>query len=196
MTLRHNDMCREWHELCATALTPAAVTDEPEIPLGQPAVGAGASATPADLSIATRGDVGVHGFWTRGATAIFDVRVTDVDAASNVRIAPARVLARQEKEKKQKYLPACQGPSRSFTPLVFSTDGMLGKEAKSASRRLASLLAGKWKRPFSQMCGFVRSRQSIALVRSTSLLLRGARNSLPRSRGPVWDNVAGLALYR
>jgi hypothetical protein len=38
----------------------------------------------------------------------------------------------------------------------FSIDGLLGKEATAASRRLASTLAGKWKRSYSEICGFVR----------------------------------------
>ena len=125
-----------------------------------------------------------------------DVCVTDVEAPSNQRIAPDKVLVRHEREKKNKYSAACRAQRHTFTPLVYSTDGMLGKEAQAATKRLASILAAKWKRTYSEICGFVRSRQSIALVRTTSLLLRGARSSLVRPRGPVWDNVAGLALYR
>jgi len=196
VVLRHNDMCREWHDLCATALTPSAVTDEPEIYIGRDAATGGPQGTTGSTTtIADRGDIAAHGFWNRGTTTVFDIRVTDVDSPSYRGSPAARVLLNQEKAKKGKYLQACLAQRRHFTPLVFSVDGMMAKEATAATRRVAALLAAKWKRTYSQVCGFVRSRQSIALARAASLLLRGARNPLARARGPVWDNVAGLALY-
>ena len=36
------------------------------------------------------------------------------------------------------------------------------------------LLSYKLKREYSEMCGFVRARMSLAIVRSNSLLLRGS----------------------
>jgi hypothetical protein len=37
-----------------------------------------------------RGNLAVHGgFWTRGQTAIFDVRITDTDQPSNRNTAPS-----------------------------------------------------------------------------------------------------------
>jgi hypothetical protein len=85
---------------------------------------------------------------------------------------------------------------RSFTPLIFSVDGLIGKEAKAASKRLASTLAGKWKRSYSEVCGFVRSRLSIALIRSSSRCLRADRTPTQRFRFPMWDSGTGLGLYR
>jgi hypothetical protein len=101
-----------------------------------------------------RGDLAVHGFWTRGQTAIFDVRITDTDQPSNRNTAPTKVLLRHEKEKKDKYGALCIERRRTFTPLVFSVDGLLGKEAKAASKRLASSLAAKWKRTYSEIFWF------------------------------------------
>ena len=118
----------------------------------------------------------VHGFWRRGTTTIFDVRVTDVDSASKSKQDPKKILAQQEREKKSKYVEHCQARRRHFTPLVFSVDGLRGAEAESATKRLSSLLASKWKRAYSEVCGFVRSRLAITLVRSASLCLRGARD--------------------
>ncbi|KAI2507264.1 hypothetical protein MHU86_7100 [Fragilaria crotonensis] len=143
-----------------------------------------------------RGDIAVHGFWTRGTTAIFDVRVTDTDAPSNRNTTPEKVLLRHEKEKKDKYGALCIARRRTFTPLVFSVDGMQGVEATAASRRLASSLASKWKRSYSEVCGFVRSRLSIALVRSASRCLRADRNPMRRTPFPMWDSGTGLGLYR
>jgi hypothetical protein len=203
--LRHNDLAAEWHELCATALTPSAVSDEPLIHSGrvtQGATGGGHNAgrrepngnnpDPREL----RGDISAHGFWRRGTTAIFDVRIADTDAPTYRGQDPKKVLARHEKEKKDKYLDACIERRRQFTPLVYSVDGMMGSEARAASKRLASHLANKWKRAYSDVCGYVLSRQSLALVRATSLCLRGARDPTARIRSPAWDSGTGLSLYR
>ena len=82
-----------------------------------------------------------------------------------------------------------------FTPLVFSVDGLEGSEAQAARKRLASRLAAKWNRNYSQVCGFVRSRLSFTLVRSTSRCLRGTRNPLQRPQGLAWAEGPGLRLY-
>jgi hypothetical protein len=191
--LRHNDIAAEWHSLCASALTPSAVSDKPLILTGRDTPGAEGNGTeiPTDL----RGDIAVHGFWRRGTTAIFDVPVTDTDAPSNRGLDPAKILKRHEKEKRDKYLDLCLARRRHFTPLVFSVDGMRGGEAQAASKRLASRLAAKWNRTYSEVCGFVRSRLSVALARSTSQCLRGTRD--PDSRPSYqWETGVGLGLYR
>jgi hypothetical protein len=193
--LRHNDVAAEWHQLCAQALTPSAVSDEPLIHSGQDNT-QGARAQGAAPQPETRGDVAVHGFWRRGATAIFDIRVTDTDAPTYRGMDPHKVLAKHEKEKKDKYLEHCLARRRHFTPLVFSVDGLRGTEADAASKRLASRLAAKWKRTYSEVCGFVRSRLALTLVRTTSLCLRGARDPTARASHPTWDTGTGLALYR
>ena len=99
------------------------------------------------------------------------------------------------REKKDKYAKACADRRRHFTPLVFSTDGMMAAEAKAASKRLASRLATKWKRPYSELCGFVRSRLSVALVRSASHCLRGSRDPTTRTATATWETGTGLGLY-
>ena len=65
----------------------------------------------------------------------------------------------------------------SFTPLVFSTTGSLGPAAGSFYKRLASMLADKWKQPYSTTMGWLRCRLSFSLLRSSIRCLRGARSS-------------------
>jgi hypothetical protein len=143
--LRHNDVVAEWHHLCAQALPPSAVSDEPLIYSARGG-NAGAAAPGVEPPPELRGDVGVHGFWRRGATAIFDVRVTDTDAPYHRGQDPHKILAKHEKEKKDKYVDACLARCRTFTPLVFSVDGLRGTEASAATKKLASRLSAKWKR--------------------------------------------------
>ena len=194
VVMRHNDVSAEWHHLCAQALQPSAVSDEPLIHTGRAVPNAGN--TGVEAAADSRGDVAAHGFWRRGTTAIFDVRITDTDAPTYRGQDPLTVLKRHEKEKKSKYLEACVARRRHFTPLVFSVDGLQGPEATAASKCLASKLSKKWGRSYSEVVGFVRSRLSIALVRAASRCLRVDRN--PHARAPTagWDSGSGLGLYR
>ncbi len=97
--LRHNDVAAEWHHLCAQALSPSAVSNKPLIHSSRGGNGR-AAAQGAEAPPDICGDVAVHGFWRRGATAIFDIRVTDTDAPYHRGQAPHKILAKQEREKK------------------------------------------------------------------------------------------------
>ena len=60
---------------------------------------------------------------------------------------------------------------------------------------MAALLSYKLKREYSEMCGFVRARMSLAIVRSNSLLLRGPRDKGARIRQrPELTDGAVMAL--
>ena len=52
-------------------------------------------------------------------------------------------------------------------------DGIPGAEELAAQKSLDALISYKLKREYSEMCGFVRARISLAIVRSNSLILRG-----------------------
>ena len=140
--------------------------------------------------------MGVHGFWKWTSTCICNVRITDTYAPLNHGRDPKAVLTTHERAKKVKYLEACYERRRHFTPLVYSVDGLAGEEAQAASKRTASLLSRKWKRAYSEMCGYVRSRMALSLVRTTSLMMRGARDGQAHLRRPVGEDGAGVALYR
>ena len=193
---RHNEVAGEWHSLCAQAFTKSAVSDEPLIPSSQnrSAQRDGPNGSTTTVQAETRGDVAVRGFWKRGTTAIFDIQVSDTDAKSYREREPLKVLDSQEKRKKDKHLHRCLNANRQFTPLVFSVDGMRGTETSAACQRLAALLATKWGRPYSVLCGYVRSRLSVALVRTLSLCLRGSRE--PRKHFPAQlECGAGLRAF-
>ena len=145
-----------------------------------------------------RGDVAVHGFWKRATTCIFDVRVSHCDAPTYCNKKSAGVLERQELAKKTKYLDRCLEMRRHFTPLVYSTDRMAGEEAVAAEKRMASHLAWKLKREYSEMVGYVHARMYLVVVRSNTLLLRGARARRGRIRrcGPQFEDGAGISLQQ
>ncbi len=204
---RHDDVVDESGELASLALTPSRVSYEPEIFSGKDVVagqrseeettqttGVGGTNGSKKSNVAgdeARGDVAVHGLWKRGQTCILDVRICDTDAKSYLSSSSEKVLERGAKLKKDKYAKACLERRRSFTPLVYSVDGLACKEAQAFERRVASLLAAKWDRQYSEMVGFVRTRMSIAIVRANTLLLRGARSNT-RAMRPVLEDAAAL----
>lgn len=187
---RHNDLVGTIHDLCVQAHTKTAVTDEPLIHPGRDAARCiGQNAVPE-----LRGDLSVRNFWSRGQNATFDVRITDTEAQSHRGRTTAKCLEANERSKKAKHLEACLANGQHFAPLVFTVDGVPGKEAKAFTKHLAAKLAAKWKREHSETCTFVRARLQMALVRSTSLCLRGTRNH-SLCRHPAWEGGSGLALY-
>ena len=129
---------------------------------------------------------------------VLDGRVCDTDAKTYLRASPERALERAEREKKRKYLQACLDNRRHFTPLVASVDGLLGSEFEAFLKRLAAKVARKWESPYSQVCGYLRARVSISLLRSAHRCLRGSRVPSARisSRRPQWEDGAGLGLWR
>ena len=91
-------------------------------------------------------------------------------------MTPEKAIAKVEKQKKYFYIQDCLERRRTFTSMVNSAYVIPGVEALSAQTRLATLLRYKLMRGYSEMCGFVGARMSLAIVRSNSLLLRGPRD--------------------
>ncbi|KAL7526426.1 hypothetical protein ACHAWF_001761 [Thalassiosira exigua] len=208
--IRHGDECQEWVHLNKVAHSNARVRTEPQIFYGSdvragqgtildsgngPQVeGGNKEGRDGDLGGESRGEVSVQGFWKRGRTTILDFVVTDTDKRSYGNTSSEKVLAQHEKRKKDKYLEACQERRRDFTPMVYSVDGVPGKEARAAEKQLASALASKWGRLYSEMVAFVRMRMTLVCARSVTLCLRGQRaNGL--CRAPDMGEAAAAAGY-
>ena len=64
----------------------------------------------------------------------------------------------------------------SFTPLVFSVNGGMGREAKIFYTRLAEMIAEKRDVQFSVATLFIRTKISFSLLKSTLLCIRGSRS--------------------
>ena len=138
----------------------------------------------------------MSGFWSKGKQTIFDVTISDVDAASYGGRAVAKILSKREKAKRTNYESFCRESLLDFTPLAFGVDGSLGGATNAAVKRLASALAARGNRQYLELCGFVRSRLSIALVRSAHVCLRGARDLHSKPQRPYFESSVGYSLYR
>ena len=66
--------------------------------------------------------------------------------------------------------------------MFYSADRIIGAEALAAQKRLAALLSYKLRQEYSEMCGFVKARMSLEILRSNSLLLRGHQDKGARIR--------------
>ena len=74
----------------------------------------------------SRVDVSAHRLWKRGTTAMFGIRIYNLDAGSYLHMTLEKALAKSEKEKKDLYLKACLDCRRTFTPMVYYADGIPG----------------------------------------------------------------------
>ena len=63
----------------------------------------------------------------------------------------------------------------TFTPLVFTTTGVMEKECLRYHSRLAELIAIKKGQKYPKTMSWIRSRISFALLRSALICLRGSR---------------------
>jgi hypothetical protein len=79
---------------------------------------------------------------------------------------------------------------KDFTPLVYSVDGIAGREAKNAEKRLAYHLLEKWQKPLPQMVYYVWIRMSITVERANSLLIHGSRDRQHPRRAVIFDQHA------
>ena len=117
----------------------------------------------------SQADVLIHGLWKWGTSALFDMGYYLCQAS-------AKTLAMAEKDKKEKYLYPCLGSSRSFTPIVYSMDGITGTEAIDAQQSLDLILSNNLNQEYLDMCGFLRGCMSLEIVRSNTLILCGTRD--------------------
>ena len=114
---------------------------------------------------------------------LFDVRVFHPGALSN-QGALQKAYKKHEAEKKRAYGERIlQVEKATFTPLVFSISGGVGREAQSFMKRLASLISDKRGTSYSDTISYVRRKLRICLLRATLASVRGFRGSRVRVDG-------------
>ena len=131
----------------------------------------------------------------------FDVKVFNPFAKFNQKFALASCFTHHERQKKRAYEQrVVEVENGSFTPLVFSTTGGMGKLASIFYSRLAMMLSEKRQQPFSTTTGWLRCQLSFSLLRSSILCIRGSRSShhvIPRFpiSTDLATNESRVALY-
>ena len=130
----------------------------------------------ANKSNEARLDVSAVGFWTRGDRAFFDVRVFNPFAFKYRQQKLDKSLASNEQEKKKAYNQrVIEVEHGSFTPLVFTTNGGMGRECQHFLTTLAEKISRKKHQQYSEVINWLRTKLSFAVIRSLVLALRGYR---------------------
>ena len=171
--IRHNEI----RDLTASLLTRVChnVAVEPKL---QPLSGEAMHYRSANTSSEARLDVKASGLWgSRFQSTFFDIRVFNSLAQSNLSPNMASVFQRHEQEKRRHYDERVRVVEyASFLPIVFSSNGGMGKCATSTYKRIASLLSSKMDSPYSHVLGWLRCALSFSLVKSAVMCLRGSRS--------------------
>ena len=135
-------------------------------------------------------DVSARGFWNAHQKAFVDVRVINPLAMRHQNQSPMQILDLNANEKKRQYCRrVLEVENATFTPLVFTTNGAMGRECVAFYNRIAMLLSQKWDIHHSKVTAWVRARLSFALVRATGVAIRGSRKWQKRVTTTVADDV-------
>ena len=109
-------------------------------------------------------DIRARSFWVRGQEAFLDIRVFDPNANKNLNATLPRCHKINEKEKKRNYNNRIlQIEHGTFTPLVFSIYGSMGRECRKFYSKLAELLSDKRKESKSLTVNWLRTKLCFGL---------------------------------
>ena len=188
--LRHDVLVETEAELlieakCKNVQTePALLTTSPELhPAGT------------NTADGARLDIAATGLFGRCERTLMDVRVTHANAPSNRSLSFDKLYAKNENEKKTKYLSRVINTEKSsFIPLVFSTAGGTAPECDRFHKRVAELIAHKRKENYSHVISYVRTKVRFALLKSVLIAIHGirGRNYKNRTSYPISDISFGL----
>ena len=162
-TLRHNEIL----DLTASLLNNVChdVRIEPHL---QPLSGESMRYRTAKTDTEARSDISACGFWGSRFEKIFmDVRIFNPNAESYRNCTPETCFRRHEQEKRRQYDQCIREIEHaSFSPLVFSTSGGMGKSTSIVYKRLAQLTD-----PTRRCMGYQYLYIVIILILSLLLLL-------------------------
>lgn len=106
------------------------------------------------------------------------------------------MLASAAAAKKKKHLGSCLEHRCDFTPLVFSRDAIIAREASYALKCMARKMAKKWEIHYCWVCGYVKARMGLNIIRSTTRCLYGSHVPIRLiSRKPEWSDGAGISVW-
>lgn len=122
-------------------------------------------------------DIAARGFWQKYEMAFFDVRVFNPFAKSHLSRNLEAVFRTSETEKKTAYNDRIiKIEHGSFTPIVMSALGGLGKESSHFLSKLVEKVAEKRGIEKSGVANYIRTKLSYNLIRSQVACIRGSRS--------------------
>ena len=107
---------------------------------------------------------------------MYAVCLTHVNSTCNQSKSSQSIFVEQEKENKRKYQQiVIDVEMGSFTPLVFGTNGEMGKECKLFLSNLANKLSRKKGESYASAISWIKPRISFEILRSVHICVRGSR---------------------
>ena len=181
-SLRHNEIRDITAKLSSEVCN--SVTVEPYL---QPLAGEQLTGPSANYQDSARLDVAMNGLWGgRYEKTFLDIRVFNPFAPSNRHSNLSTCYRKHENKKKREYEQRIINVEHaSFSPVVMSCTGGLGRIANSTYKRLASMLAEKWGQAYSPTMNWLRCRLAFSLLRSSIQALRGSRSRTGRVIWPI-----------
>ena len=141
----------------------------------------------ANISEGARLDVRARGFWRNGQNAFFDVKITNANAKSQRNKPLKTILRNSENAKKACYNQrVIDNEHGTFTPLIFTTTGVMGHECLKYHKALAERMCRKNGEKYEDTMQYIRMKTSFTVLRATLLCVRGSR-SQKRSTIPEDD---------
>ena len=173
-TLRHNEI-RDFTGKCLAEVCPDVCIE----PVLQPLDGERLNLATSNTEDNARADIRARGFWGNDhQCAFFDVKVFNPNAQTNKKFSLEACYRHHERSKKRFYEQRITEVEHgSFTPLIFSTSGGMGRLAQTFYKRLASLIAEKRQLTYQKTMGWMRYHLNFSLLRSAIICLRGARSN-------------------
>ena len=127
-------------------------------------------------------DISARGVWNSMDRTFLDVRVFHHGAKSNKCPTIDNSFEKHENEKKLTYnRRILQVEKATFTPLVFSTSGAMGKEAEKFTKRVATLMSYKKGNLYSDCISYIRKKIRFVILRTVLTAIRGYRGQALRT---------------
>ena len=142
-----------------------------------------------------RPDIRARGFWRPAQNAFFDVRLTNINSASQRHMPFKQVLDKHEAEKKRAYNDRVMNVEHgTFTPLVFSLNGVMSTECERYHKNLACKIADKSGEKYSAVMNTMRTKLSFLILRACLTCVRGSRpHTVNQEMATAPDNFGQVA---
>lgn len=179
VNLRHNQI----RDLTANLLLEAGCSDVVIEPHLLPLTGETLKYESAIKTDEARLDVAARGVWSKTdmSKLFIDVRIFNSRAPTNKCLSVEKVLKKHEDEKKRAYGERILQVEKSyFTPVVFSTSGIIGNEADKFYKQVANRLSDKTGQSYADSIRYIRQRLSFCLLKTLVVSLRGHRGCSPK----------------
>ena len=133
-----------------------------------------------NLTEEARCDISARSFWQAGQIAFLDVRVFNPMASRYLHLESSKRYEVNEREKKRQYNERVMEIEHgTFTPLVMSATGGMGRESRKFYSRLTDIISEIRKQNRPIISAWIKRKIIFSLVKSVGVCIRGSRSITP-----------------